>query len=221
MSKPFAWSYSSLSAFETCPWQWKLIRLTKEVQDKQYAHRATGNQIHKALEKSLMEGIPLPGEHARFAPLVERIKRGGGVVQAERKIALTLQLTETTYFGKDVWFRTAFDVRVAYPEKTVILDWKEGKRKLNDDQLKLYAAVEYRLRPTVPKVEAGYVWLNHGKLDRHEYTAEDAAQTWSEFTQRVARIEHAIKTDTFPKRPSGLCRQWCPVGKRHCEHCGE
>lgn len=219
--KPFAWSYSSLTSFETCPWRWKLTKLTKEVTEPQYAHRFSGNTLHQALDKSIVGTAPLPSAYVRFAPLIERIRSAGVPVESERKVALTPQFSETTYFGKDVWFRTAFDVRVLYPQKTVILDWKEGKRKLDPDQLKLYAAVEFTLRPSVPKVETGYLWLNHNAVDKQTYTRDQVPEIWSEFSMRVARIEHAIKTDTFPKTPSGLCRKWCPVGRKLCEHCGE
>ena len=53
------------------------------------------------------------------------------------------------------------------------------------------------------------------------YVREDAPDIWAEFAGRVARIEHAIKVDVFPKRPSGLCRRHCSVGRRLCEHCGK
>lgn len=220
MSKPFAWSYSSLTAFETCPWRWKLTKHTKQVVEPQTEALVEGNRVHKMLENYIVSQTPLPAGYQHLLPLVERVRRMPGRVEAERKIALTPNFTETTYFGRDVWFRTAFDVRVTLPTKTIILDWKTGKRKQDPDQLRLSAAVEFKVRPNVETVETGYAWLNDKKIDREAFTRDQAPAIWQEFTVRVARIEHAIKTDNFPKRPSGLCRKWCPVGRANCEHCG-
>lgn len=220
MSKPFTWSYSSLTAFETCPWRYKLTRVTKQAAEKQYDHRSEGNQVHKLLENAVSDGTPLPEGYGSWQRVVDRIRVSGGRVETERKIALTPQFTETTYFGKDVWFRTAFDLRVTLPDRTVILDWKNGKRKMDPDQLRLYAGVEFKVRPNVDTVETAYAWLRDKKIDRESFKRDQAPEIWQEFSMRVGRIEHAIKTDTFPKRPSGLCREWCPVGRALCEHCG-
>lgn len=218
--KPLAWSFSSLEMFETCPWRWNLTKHAKLVKEPLQAHQQEGTVAHKALEKYLTELQPLPEQYKKIQPVLDHIRKSGGKVEAETKVALTPQFTETTFFGKDVWVRAVFDVRVRLPGKTILLDWKLGKPKLGQDQLRLAAAVELKLRPTVPVVEAGYVWLKHGYLDRLRVTQQEAPGIWGEFMPRVARIEHAIKTNNFPKKPSGLCRQWCPVGKKHCEHCG-
>jgi hypothetical protein len=221
LAKPFTWSYSSLTSFETCPWRYKLTKVTKEVQEAPYDHRSEGNLVHKALENHLKGTAALPQSYQHLLPLVNRIKTTQGVIEAERKIALRADFTETTYFAKDVWYRGVFDVRVTTPTTSIVLDWKNGKRKTDADQLRLFAGVEFKINPRVEKVQTGYVWLQEKKLDKETFTRDQTTEIWAEFTQRVARIEHAIKVDNFPKRPSGLCRQWCPVGKKLCEHCGE
>lgn len=220
MTKPFSWSYSSLTAFETCPWRWKLTKLTKEVVEPTTEALAEGRRVHKALEDAITKQAPLPEYYRKYQSLIDRIRASKGRVEAERRIALTPQFTETSYFGKDVWFRTAFDVRITLPDRTVILDWKTGNRKVDADQLKLSAAVEFKIRPQVTTVETGYAWLQNKKVDKDVFTSDQAPGIWAEFVQRVARIEHAVRTDTFPKRPSGLCRRHCPVGSSRCEHCG-
>jgi hypothetical protein len=219
--KPFTWSYSTLNSFETCPWRWKLVKVTKQVQEEPYDHRSEGNIAHKALEMAVVNRAMLPAHLRQFTPLVERIRVSQGTVEAERKIALTEQFTETGYYASDVWLRAVFDIRVVLPDKTVVIDWKMGKRKLDADQLRLFAAVEFKVRPNVDTVQTGYAWLKEGKIDRETFTRDQVPELWQEFSTRVARIEHAIKTDNFPKRPSGLCRKYCPVGNRNCEHCGE
>jgi hypothetical protein len=221
MSKPFAWSYSSLQAFETCPWRWKLTKYDRVVSEPQTEATMNGNRVHKILELSVKGTQGLPQSYTYLQPLVERIRKTPGRIETERKVALRADFRETTYFAKDVWYRGVFDVRVATPEKTVVLDWKTGKRKDDVDQLKLFAATEFAINPKVEVVETGYVWLQEKKVDKETFSRKDSTELWADFLGRVQRIEHAIKTDNFPKHPSGLCRRYCPVGKSRCEHCGE
>lgn len=220
MSRQLAWSYSSLQAFETCPWRWKLTKWTKQVTEPQTGATVEGNKVHKALELHLKGTQALPVSYQHLLPLVERIKASPGKIEAERKIALRADFTECGYFDKDTWYRGVFDVRVLQPASATILDWKTGKRKFDTDQLKLFAATEFKLNPRAEEVHTGYVWLKERKLDKESFTRDQAPEIWQEFAQRVGRMEHAIKTDNFPKRPSGLCREWCPVGQKLCEHCG-
>lgn len=220
MSKPFAWSYSSLTSFETCPWRWKLTKWTKEVSEPQTEATMSGNRTHQALEKYVKNESGLVGAYAHLKPLADRIKAQPGLIEAERKIALRADFTETTYFAKDVWFRGVFDIRVVQPTSVTVLDWKTGKRKFDGDQLKLFAGVEMKINKVAEEVRTGYVWLQEKKIDRETFTRADEHDIWAEFSQRAHRIEQAIEKDQFPKRPSGLCRAWCPVGAKRCEHCG-
>lgn len=219
--KPFTWSYSSLQAFETCPWRWKLTKLDKVVSEPQTEATLHGNRVHKILELSIKGTQGLPQSYAYLQPIVSRIRASKVAVETERKVALRADFRETTYFAKDVWYRGVFDVRVPEPGKTVVLDWKTGKRKTDTDQLRLFAATEFAINPHVEIVETGYVWLQERKVDKETFSRKDSPDLWGDFLGRVQRIEHAIKTDSFPKKPSGLCRNYCPVGKARCEYCGE
>jgi hypothetical protein len=127
----------------------------------------------------------------------------------------------TTYFAKNVWFRGILDVAIIKPTSVTVLDYKTGKRKPADDQLKLFAGVAMRVFPFAEKITTGYLWLKEKKIDRAEYTRADEASIWENFNRRVYRIEQAMEANNFPPRPSGLCREHCPVGKAHCEFCGE
>ena len=215
-----AWSYSSLDAFETCPRRYKLTRVTKEVVEPQTEVLLHGNRVHKALEERI-GGKPLPTQFAEYEPAAAMVVGAEGVKKAEVKFALTAQLTPTTFFAKDVWLRGVFDVVIDRPKETLVLDWKTGKPKPDSDQLKLFAAATFSLRPAVEKVQTGFVWLAHNRVDRETYTREQMPDLWGEFRPRVARLTIAHSTDQFPPRPSGLCQKWCPVPKSKCEFSGK
>lgn len=217
---PFAWSYSALRAFETCPRRYYLTRVTKQASESQTAATLEGNEIHKALELHLKGTRWLPDKYRQWVPLAERIKSTPGRIEVERQVALTRSFTETSYFGKDVWLRGKFDVRIVQPKMTVHLDWKTGKRKEDSDQLRLAAAIEFKINPHVETVHTGFVWLKDKLIDKETHHRDDSNGIWKDFMIRVQRMESASVEKDYPPRPSGLCKSWCPVGKRLCEHCG-
>ena len=47
----FAWSYSSLRAFETCPWRYYLTRVSKEVIEPETEVLKWGNEVHKVFDE--------------------------------------------------------------------------------------------------------------------------------------------------------------------------
>lgn len=215
-----AWSYSVLTAFETCPRRYKLTKVTKEVVEPQTEATIHGNAVHKALELNVAKGTPLPDKFKQYEPFTQAVIRSEGVKRAEMKFGLTKQLTPTTFFAKDVWLRGVFDLVVERPKTAIILDWKTGKPKPDSDQLKLFAAAAFTLMPRLETVRTGFAWLAHNKLDTETFTKDDVPELWSEFKPRVARINIAVENDQFPPKPSGLCKNWCPVPRSKCEFSG-
>jgi CRISPR/Cas system-associated exonuclease Cas4 (RecB family) len=221
MNTTFAWSYSYLTAFETCPRRFNFTKVTKEVVEPQTEALMHGNEVHKALENAVAKSQPLPEKYSQYTDIVNKVIRTEGVKHAEMRFGLTQQLTPTGFFAKDVWLRGVFDLAIVRKDHAVILDWKTGKPKSEPDQLKLFAAAALAIMPRVESVRTGFVWLAYNKLDSDTYQRDDAQDLWDEFKPRVARIRLALETNNFPPRPSGLCNKWCPVPKRLCEFSGK
>lgn len=221
MSKPFAWSFSALDSFETCPWRHYMTRISKQVVEPQTQQLALGNEQHRAIDLALKGRAALPPSLRRVVPIVDALRRASGTLQSERKFALTPDYRETTYFAKDVWLRGVYDVALINGNKLTAIDWKTGKRKLTD-QNKLMAACGFMLYPHVERVETAFAWIAQPgqPLDRESYTRADVPDLWRDFNIRVSRMQRAVETNEFPKRPSGLCRKHCPVGRSQCEHSG-
>lgn len=215
------WSYSSLSAFETCPKRYELTRLTKQVVEAQTEATLHGNEVHKALELHLNGDKHLPEKYEKYLPLVERVRKQPGKRLVEYKFGVTEDFRSTTFFGKDVWFRGVIDVGVVGQKSAILLDWKTGKPKTDADQLKLFAAAGFAAFPYLNQIKTGYVWLAHNKLDANTFTRDDLPDIWREFTPRVIRMVNALETGKFLPKPSGLCRAWCPVPKSMCEFSGK
>ncbi len=214
------WSYSSLDSYATCPRRYYLTKVVKLVKEPQTEATISGNEVHKALENYVGGTAPLPSKYDSYREVATKVKQTAGKKLVEYKFGLTKGLKPSEFFGSDTWVRGVLDVCIIRPEEVIVLDWKTGKRKVDGDQLRLFAGAAMSLWPFAKKVKTGYIWLKTGELDTKEFTPDDKPEIFQDFAARVHRLETSGKNDDWPARPSGLCRNWCPVGRNNCEHCG-
>lgn len=215
------WSYSSLTAFEQCPKRFQLTRLLKAVTEPQTEATIWGNEVHKALELATLGEKPLGERFKQYQPIVDRLRAKPGKRLVEHKFGLTKGFRPTEFFARDVWVRGVIDYALVRPKIAVVVDFKTGKPKPDHDQLRLFAGVAFAAFPYVEQVKTGYLWLAHNKTDMKLFERNDIPSIWEDFGTRVQRMEHALKADDFPPRPSGLCKSWCPVGHKNCGFCGK
>lgn len=220
MSNVLPWSYSSLTAFETCPRRFYLTRISKQVAEPQTEATLWGNKVHKALEEAVDGTKGLPEDMARYQPIVDRIRSAPGKRHVESKFALTTSFRPTTFFAKDAWVRGVIDLAIVGEKTAVVADYKTGKVKTDGDQLRLFAGAAFAVYPWVQKVKTSYIWLAHDKTTTAEFTQDDVPVIWEEFSARVQRMQQAQESDKWVPRPSGLCKAWCPVGRKLCDFCG-
>lgn len=219
LTKP--WSYSALTAFETCPRRFELTRVSKKVFEQQTEATIWGNKVHKALELFAKGTQPLPPDMEKYGRYVKKIMSYEGKRVVEERVALDKNLRPTKWMAKDVWVRGIIDIGVVGSERAYLLDWKTGKRKPDSDQLMLFAALAFAMYPWIDSVVTGFIWLKEDKFDKQLFTRDQLPEIWSEFLPRLSRVARAYDEDKWTPKPSGLCRNWCPVDKKHCEFCGE
>lgn len=216
-----AWSYSALTSFETCPRKHYLTRVSKIVKEPESDQLRWGNFVHKALEDRLKRGKQLPNALAGNEKFCTKIEAMTGELLVEYEAAITEDFQPTDWWNKNVWCRSKWDVAVKNGQALGIYDWKTGKRKLDGDQMELFALSAFIHMPDVEVVTTGFIWLPDKKVDREQFTRSQVPKLWNLWLPRVERYNRAHESSSFPKKPSGLCRKWCPVGKHNCEHCGE
>jgi CRISPR/Cas system-associated exonuclease Cas4 (RecB family) len=218
LTKP--WSYSALTAFETCPKRYQLTRVTKEVVERPSEAMRWGNKVHKALEMFAKTEQPLPPEMKEYGRYVTKILSYEGKRVIEERVALTKSFLPTTWMAKNVWVRGIIDIGVVGSDTAYLLDWKTGKHRPDNDQLKLFAALAFAKYPWVNKVVTGFIFLKAEKFEKEKFTRSQLPEIWSEFMPRLSRLATATADDKWLPKPSGLCKNWCPVGSSLCEHCG-
>lgn len=215
-----AWSFSVLNSFDTCAYRHYKVTVKKEFREAESDEMRWGNRVHKAFENRLRDGTPMPADLHRMEPYAARMEASakGGMLEAERKIALNDRFEPVAYFAKDVWVRVVIDVLIDKRGHAFVGDWKTGARKPDSAQLRLSVAAVFHALPYIEVINNAFIWLKEDKIDAQTFHRADTPAIWQEFMPRVQRLENAFVENKWPKKPSGLCRKHCPV--RDCEFHG-
>lgn len=215
----FAWSYSALSTFKTCPRQYYHLKVLKDIPYEQNETARYGDAMHKAIELYGRDGKALPPEFAFVKPTVDQILDVPGKKLFEQKLALTKDLKPCEYFAKDCWWRGMVDVLIINQKTRVarVVDWKSGKSKNADtSQLELMALAVFRHIPNMLKVKAGLAFLTEDLFIPEVYQADREDEYWKSWLGDVERLDAAYTSGVWNAKQSGLCNGWCPV--RSCEN---
>lgn len=216
MIKIPAWTASSIDAFTTCPHKFYRLRVAKDVKDLPMSEQSLyGQRVHKMFENAVNWGDPLPDAYENLKPLVDKILKIPGEKFPEFKFSVTEDFQPCKW--GEAWSRGAADLVIKHGKEAIILDYKTGKRKPSE-QLALYAGFAFSYWPELEQVHTAFVWLKDRKIDRKTFRRADVPEIWKNWLPLVQRLYRAYEKDNWPKRPSGLCKAWCPVTE--CEFCG-
>lgn len=211
------WSYSSLTAFETCPRQYHLVKVAKKVKEPPTVHTDWGIEVHKAFEDGLNENKPLPEKMAEWQPILTKFQLSPGTKHAELQLALDRDFKPVGWWDKSAWVRAVCDVVIENGATAFSGDYKTGKRKPGSKQLMLSAALLLHTKEYLQKVRTAFIWLPIKQLDKEEFSRDTLNTIWADFIPRTVKMEKAFQADKWMPKPSGLCNGWCPVGKENCE----
>jgi hypothetical protein len=225
-AKSFAWSFSRVSNFMTCPKKYFHTQVAKDVVET-YEHRGHGDEVHKMMEERLTKARPLPAAYAHWerwpAEILSDVDRTVVTLAAERELGITADFKPCEYFDRTVpvWSRAKIDVLKVYPDgRAYIADWKTGKIKEDNDQLLLMALFTMIHYPRVKTVDAEFIFLKEDTgpdVPRNNcvyavrVTEDDVMEFWQRYKQYVKRLQSAHETLEFPAQESGLCKRYCPV----------
>ena len=221
LARILPWSYSSLQQYETCPRRVKIIKIDRLLKEPMTEATIWGNEVHKAMELAVKGTNALAPRFTSYQPIVDRLRATPGAIEAERNFALTASFAPTDYWAPDAWVRGKADVTITRAKTGFLFDYKTGKPKEDIDQLNLFAAVLLAEKPHLERAYTGYIWMANNRVDGATVEREAVPIIWQGFSSRVARMVRSAERDDWPPRPSGLCKDYCPVGKSNCEFCGK
>lgn len=207
------WTYSHLDSFETCPRKFHETKIAKKYPEPPSDALKWGITVHDAFEKRVIDSAPLPDGMKQWEGIAVKLASLPGKRYSEKKLAIDKAFKPCDYW--DSWTRGQPDLLVVNHNKAAVVDYKTGKRKPSE-QLDLYAMYVFSHFPEVESVESAFVWLKDRRIDRKTIARAEVPVVWQSFLPRVAKLESAYERESWPPRPSGLCKGWCPV--QSCEH---
>jgi hypothetical protein len=216
--KPFAWSYSKLKNFESCPKRHWHLDIAKDVKEEEGEALIFGNELHKAMARRVEAGTALPQHFREYEPWAAKVSTPGGKLLVEQKFAIAADFSPVEFFARNVWFRGIADVLRIHGPVALVIDWKTGKIKEDSVQLALTAQCVFSHYPDVHAVRTEFVWLAEDATTRADFKRGDMPAFWADLWPRISALEQAHKLTEYPAKPGALCRRWCPVTK--CPHHG-
>lgn len=221
----FTWSYSSITDFFNCPLMFAHKRFYKDViEDNTVEHLVHGTRIHKGQELALL-GEDNPDEdivkpYRKYVDaILTKATEPGAILLVEHQMCITEAMQPTGWFDSDAWGRGVIDACVIVGDTAYIFDWKTGKVKQDDFQLKLFCAFLSIYYPQVTRFIVKFIWLKFDKITPEAHlviTKDDIPRIWSDTLAKVHRMKQAWDSGVWQAKPSGLC-PWCGYNDR-CEY---
>lgn len=225
MAKEWSWSFSKKKNYDTCPKRFYEIDVLKNfIEDS--AQLTQGNEVHKSMAGAILHGAgipssgsgrdivlakPLPEPYGYLKKWVDVVVAAPGELKVEEKYAITRDFQKTAYFAPNTWYRGICDVLKMQGNVATALDWKTGAVKHNSVQLMLMATCIFIHYPQIETVKTRFVWLQEDCTTPDVWHKATVMQEWVSLLPELAAMEEATKTLTYPPKPSGLCRKYCPV----------
>ena len=205
-------SYSAIKLYENCPLRYYRQRILKDVTDDGGEASRYGERVHEYLEHRLKENADLPQDITHYEVLCTKVEElaNGGELHIEKELVLTEELTPTGWWEPDAWLRSKLDILVIRGTSAYVMDWKTGKRNPDNFQMQLFAAQVFKHYPQIQNVKTSLVWLKQLQMDTGEYARANINEVWAGIMKKIRRIYDSYEHNTWPARPSGLCR-FCPA----------
>ena len=209
------WSYSFLNDYQICRKRAFHKYVAKDVKHEDTAALRWGNTVHAALDKAIAKSEPLAGETAKFASWASAF--AGQPVETEVKLAVREDGSPCDFFDDDCYGRGKADVVVTPGDSTLrLFDWKTGKVREDNFELRCQAVLAQARNPDVRQIWGWYVWLGEGPAGKlgakHDLT--DIETTWAEIDSRMHDVKFSVNSGSWPARQGPMCG-FCPV--KQCE----
>ena len=116
--------------------------------------------------------------------------------------------------------RGVIDVAVIKDGVAKIYDWKTGKVKIDETQLKIFCLFLALVQKDIQQFEARFIWLKDDSVSAPIIlNRSEIFPILKDVLARVERMEQAWNAEIFQARTSGLCKNYC--GVTECAHCGK
>jgi len=214
------WSYSSIKTFDQCPKKYYHLKVAKNVKD--YGNEATryGNQVHKAAEEYIKNGVDIPAKFNYILGPLRALENIPGEKHCELHLAVAYDgkdYTPTKYMASNAWWRGIADLIIIDGAKAYLVDYKTGKNAKYADtkQLDLLAAAVFTHFPEVETIKSALAYLVSNDFIKKEHKAELRKSYFASFDGLLEKLSVAHESNVWNPISGPLCA-YCPV--KSCEH---
>jgi len=213
-----AWSFSTLSKFEECPYRVYLNKVEK-IPEPSGGAADRGTAIHTMAE-DYVQGLigELPDELSNYTDSFKLLRKQyeEGKVEIESDWGYTQSWEPTGWAVPNTWARIKLDAFVHESETSGrAIDHKTGKKWGNElkhgSQLMTYAIASFMRFPKMEYIETE-LWYLDQKCGPtiQAYTREQAMLFWPKLNQRALAMTSCKE---FEPKPSKQNCRWCHYGK--------
>jgi len=215
-----AWSYSSIKTFDQCPKKYYHLKILKDVKDTGSEATIYGQEVHKAAEDYIKDGVPIPEKFAYIRGVVEALGRKEGEKHTELRLGVKRidgGYEPCKFLGKGVWWRGIADLVIIDGDTAYSVDYKTSKNAKYADvkQLDLVAGGIFTHFPQVDKIRSALIFLVSNDVIKKDHYREHMHNYLSTFDPLLDRLEVAEESGVWNAKSGPLCR-FCPV--LSCEH---
>jgi hypothetical protein len=217
----FAWSPSKLACFELCPAKFAAEYFYKTVPYTETVHTLWGNRVHSESERFMKKQSSTDPEALEcVAPFLNVLDRLPGQRYVEYRIGLTeawkpvaVPITNKPWDWGDAIGRMAVDLAIINGKVLKGFDYKTGKMKDDESQLRINALCVALLHPEVEEFDMKYIWLKDKKTTGFKLNRKDLVPVYKDIKSRVGRLKEAWDSEVFVARKNYLCESWCGNAK--------
>ena len=213
-----AWSFSTLTKFEECPFRVYLNKVERLPEPSGPAAER-GTAIH-TLAEDYVQGVigELPDELKHYKTSFEELRTlyADAKVEVEGDWGFTQAWEPTGWVAPDTWARIKLDVYVSESETSArAIDHKTGKKWGNElkhgSQLMTYAVACFMRDPKLEYLETELWYLDHKHGPTiQSYTREQATMFQPGIHERAIKMTTCTEFDPKPSKHN--CR-WCHYAK--------
>jgi len=230
------YSVSKISTYLQCPNKFKLKYIDKiKVPFETNKALIKGKIIHEILENNFNYDVSFkPSEvytkedHQKTLKLVKEFEESdlGKMTKNLQKVgipeedfAFTLDKELVGFWDKNAFLRGSADLYLTKENLGVIIDYKSGKDKSNDEsfginQAKMYAIYMFLKYSEIDIVKASFFFIEHGTRKTIEFYRDNLERYIQDFKDLVRIAE---KDSEYIKRTSPLCDYCEFFHHKHCD----
>ena len=205
---PYPYSYSAIKTYEECPSKYKFSRILRLPQPTGPAAER-GTLIHAEIENLIKGGLALVSAELEHLTISIQSWRDLNA-QSELEFAFDKHWNAVDYKSDSAIFRGIIDLYMEHEDHAVVIDFKTGKERDYQDQVRVYSAAILATKPHINSVRNIIEFIDLKKAK--EYTAI-RRENLNELKSLLIGRLMAVELDTiYAPNPNQFCK-WCHYRK--------